>query len=63
MNPFIAGLLSLIIPGLGQLYRGSLIVGIIWFVATAIGYTLFVIPGIILHVLCVIFAFTGSPKR
>ena len=30
-DPFIAGILSLIIPGLGQLYNGRILAGILWF--------------------------------
>jgi TM2 domain-containing membrane protein YozV len=31
-DPFIAGLLSFIIPGLGQLYNGRILAGILWFI-------------------------------
>ena len=31
-DPLIAGLLSLIVPGLGQLYNGRILAGILWFV-------------------------------
>jgi TM2 domain-containing membrane protein YozV len=33
-DPFIAGLLSLMIPGLGQIYNGRIIVGLIWLIVT-----------------------------
>ena len=29
-NPFIAGVLSLLIPGLGQIYNGRILFGLIW---------------------------------
>ena len=29
-DPFIAGILSLIVPGLGQIYNGRILAGIIW---------------------------------
>ncbi|HEX7334978.1 MAG TPA: hypothetical protein VF290_25970 [Pyrinomonadaceae bacterium] len=29
-DPFIAGILSLLIPGLGQIYNGRILAGIIW---------------------------------
>ena len=29
-NPLIAGTLSLLIPGLGQIYNGRVLIGIIW---------------------------------
>ena len=31
-DPFIAGLLSFVIPGLGQLYNGRVLAGILWFI-------------------------------
>ncbi|MDT5061408.1 MAG: hypothetical protein QOH63_1867 [Acidobacteriota bacterium] len=33
-NPFIAGLLSLLVPGLGQIYNGRVIIGLIWLIVT-----------------------------
>lgn len=33
-EPLLAGILSLLIPGLGQLYNGRIIIGIIWLVVT-----------------------------
>ena len=29
-DPFIAGILSLIVPGLGQIYNGRILAGILW---------------------------------
>lgn len=31
-DPFIAGLLSFVVPGLGQLYNGRILAGILWFI-------------------------------
>jgi TM2 domain-containing membrane protein YozV len=59
-NRFVAGILSLIIPGLGQLYKSQLLNAIVWFVLTGIGYALFVFPGIILHVFCIVGALSGD---
>lgn len=33
-DPFIAGLLSLLVPGLGQIYNGRVLVGLIWLIVT-----------------------------
>jgi TM2 domain-containing membrane protein YozV len=59
----VAMLLSLIIPGLGQLYKGQPINGLVWFVLTGVGYVLLIIPGIFLHILCVLGAGMGDPSR
>jgi TM2 domain-containing membrane protein YozV len=33
-DPFTAGLLSLLVPGIGQLYNGRILAGIIWLLIT-----------------------------
>ncbi len=55
-NPGIAMVLSFLWPGLGQIYRGRLLRGLLWMVAVAIGYVCFIIPGMVLHLLCIILA-------
>lgn len=47
-------LLSLIFPGLGHLYNGRLIQGVLWFCVTMAGYTCLFVPGLILHVLAIL---------
>jgi TM2 domain-containing membrane protein YozV len=37
-NPLIAGTLSLLIPGLGQIYNGRILVGIIWMLVFGISW-------------------------
>jgi outer membrane murein-binding lipoprotein Lpp len=51
-NPGVAAALSFFIPGLGQIYRGRVLAGFIWFFATMLGYSC-LLPGFVLHVLCV----------
>lgn len=62
-SPAAAALLSLIVPGLGQLYKGQWINGPAWFCLVLIGYLAFVFPGVVLHVLCVLGAAMGNPYR
>jgi TM2 domain-containing membrane protein YozV len=62
-SPLVACLLSLLIPGLGQIYTGRLLAGILWFVVTAIGYVCFIIPGIVLQFICAISAGMSDPYR
>ncbi|MCA1616288.1 MAG: hypothetical protein LC800_19745 [Acidobacteria bacterium] len=33
-DPFLAGLLSFIIPGVGQLYNGQILAGLLWLILT-----------------------------
>ena len=58
----LAAILSLFIPGLGQMYKGQILNGIAWFFIVAIGYVFFVIPGLILHICCILGAASGSNR-
>ena len=33
-EPLLAGILSLLVPGLGQIYNGRIVIGIIWLILT-----------------------------
>ncbi len=55
-NRGIAMVLSFLWPGLGQIYRGRLFRGLAWMFFVALGYVCFVIPGLVLHLLCIILA-------
>jgi len=37
-EPLLAGFLSLLIPGVGQIYNGQIISGIIWLVLTGVSW-------------------------
>jgi len=37
-EPIIAGILSLLIPGLGQLYNGRIVIGLVWLVLTGFSW-------------------------
>ena len=62
-HPVVAFLLSFLLPGLGQLYKGQAFNGFVWFVVTIIGYACLIVPGLILHLCCVIGAAMGDPYR
>jgi TM2 domain-containing membrane protein YozV len=62
-SPLMAAILSLFIPGLGQMYKGQIINGLVWFCVVAVGYAFLVLPGVVLHVLCVLGAMLGDPYR
>ena len=46
--------LSFFVPGLGQLFNGHVVAFVFWLVCVPVGYLLFVIPGLILHFLCIL---------
>ena len=52
-NAAAAAVLSIIVPGAGQLYAGRPLSAIAWFMLVSMGYLLLIVPGILLHVLCV----------
>jgi hypothetical protein len=62
-SPLVAAFLSFLIPGLGQLYKGQILNGIVWFFVVLIGYAALIVPGIVLHVCCVLGAAMGDPYR
>jgi len=37
-EPLLAGILSLLIPGLGQLYNGRILAGIMWLILTGVSW-------------------------
>lgn len=49
----IAGLASFIFPGLGHVMCGRPLQGLFWFVVVIVGYLMLIVPGIILHVACI----------
>ncbi len=57
----VAALLSFIIPGAGQMYKGDVGEGIVWFFGVIIGYLFFIIPGLIAHLICIVNASQGNP--
>jgi TM2 domain-containing membrane protein YozV len=52
-----AAVLSLVIPGAGQIYKGKPLAGILWLVCTVAGYVTVLVPGMFLHFLCVFQAY------
>jgi len=50
-DPILAGVLSFLFPGLGQIYVGKTFRGIMWFIAVVVGYMCFVFPGLILWII------------
>ena len=62
-NPGTAAVLSLIIPGAGQIYKGSIGTGILWLICVPLGYFMVIAPGIILHLICIYKAYSGNPYQ
>jgi len=53
-SPAAAAALSLFLPGVGQIYSGRIAQGVGWLLATGLGYLLFLVPGLILHICCIV---------
>ncbi|HEV8323791.1 MAG TPA: hypothetical protein VG389_19385 [Myxococcota bacterium] len=53
-SPAVAGLLSFLWPGAGQIYRGEVGAGIGFMIATLVGYVLFIVPGLVMHIISVV---------
>lgn len=53
LNPGTAAVLSFVWPGAGQMYAGKVGQGLLWMLAVGIGYVALIVPGLILHGLCI----------
>jgi TM2 domain-containing membrane protein YozV len=62
-SPAVAAILSLFIPGVGQMYKGRVGEGILWLIFTPIGYIFLILPGLIMHIICIINAAQGNPHK
>lgn len=60
-SPGVAAVLSFLIPGLGQMYKGQIINGLVWFVFVLLGYAALIVPGLFLHLFCIVGAASGNP--
>ena len=56
-TPGLAAVLSVLIPGLGHVYAGRLGAGLLWFLAASFGYWAILVPGFLIHVASVYFAY------
>jgi TM2 domain-containing membrane protein YozV len=62
-SPGIAALLSFLIPGAGDMYKGNVGIGLLWLLFVVLGYIAFVIIGLILHLICIFAAASGDPYK
>jgi len=58
-----AAVLSLLIPGAGQIYKGRTWIGLAWLVFTVAGYLMVLVPGMFLHFFCIFQAWGMEPGR
>ena len=59
-SPGVAAVLSVLIPGLGQVYVGRLLAGALWFLGTCFAYSAVLLPGFLVHAICVWSAYRGA---
>ena len=59
-NPGVAAVLSFLWPGLGQIYKGQILNGIVWSMVVMVGYVCCICPGFFLHIFCIFGAASGS---
>lgn len=59
-SPGIAAVLSAFVPGLGHVYAGRMGAGLLWFLATGLGYWAIVIPGFLIHVASIYYAYKAA---
>ena len=54
IQPAVASLLTLFLPGLGQFAQGRILAGAFVIVAVPLGYLLFIVPGLLFHLCAII---------
>ena len=59
-TPGIAAVLSVLAPGLGQVYAGRLLAGALWFLGTCLAYSAVLLPGFLVHAFCIWSAYKGA---
>ena len=62
-SPALAAILSFVIAGLGQIYKGQILNGLVWLVVVVLGYIFLILPGIVLHLCCIFGAASGDPTK
>ena len=61
-SPGIAAVLSVLLPGLGQVYSGRLLAGGLWFLFTGFAYWAVLLPGFLAHALCIWSAYHSAGR-
>jgi hypothetical protein len=59
----VAAILTLFIPGAGHMYKERVGEGLAWLVFVVIGYMFMVVPGFILHMICIFSAISSSEVK
>ena len=59
-SPGLAAVLSVVLPGLGQVYSGRLLAGGLWFLATTFSYWAILVPGFLVHMVCIWSAYQSA---
>ncbi len=61
-SPGLAAVLSVLLPGLGQVYSGRLLAGALWLLLTSFSYWAVLIPGFLVHALCIWSAYQSAKR-
>lgn len=58
-SPGVAAVLSFLIPGLGQVYKGQIGLGLVLLIITIAGYMALIVPGVVIHIGVILNAYNG----
>ncbi len=61
-SPGLAAVFSVVLPGLGQVYAGELLPGLLWFGAVSFSYWVILVPGFLVHGLCIWSAYRAARR-
>lgn len=45
------------------MYKGHVVRGLVWLAVVSIGYASIIVPGLLLHVICILMAAGGDPYK
>lgn len=57
IDPSTAAFLSFLLLGWGQMRRGKTAQGLFWMIVVIAGYFMMLVPGLILHIICMVHAY------
>jgi hypothetical protein len=44
------------------MYKGAVGEGVVWLLVTVVGYCCYLVPGLVIHIICIVKAASGNPK-
>lgn len=56
-------LITLFLPGVGHMMNGRILQGLVWMAVVAVGYLMMIVPGVVLHLICLVDCSRDSGRK